>query len=302
MPSNDLPADLPRLPPRKPQSHKFEYGRVVVVGGSAGMAGAPALAAMAALRSGAGLVELLVPDSILSISAGFDPCVMTLGLPSDDGGFAPQAAAAILERSARADVVACGPGLGTREASAEIARRLWRSLERPAVFDADALGAIAVDAAGALREHAGPRIITPHAGEFRRLLHLDANPSRERLEDLASQFAMEADVVVILKGFGSLVTAAGSGWHNTTGNPGMATAGAGDVLTGVVAALVAQKLPPFDAARLATWVHGRAGDVAASKLGQVSLTAVDILQALPDAFCEIAPPQAINGLRAQPSA
>jgi len=282
------PHDLPNLPPRAAESHKFDYGRVVVVGGSTGMAGAPALSAMAALRSGAGLVELLVPEAVTTIAAGFDPCVMTLGLPSADGAFAAAATEEILARASRADAVACGPGLGRSEAAGQIARTLWRECPKPCVFDADAVFALSSEPAASLASHAGPRILTPHEGEMRRLLHRDDRPPRGDLERLAREFAAATNSIVLLKGPRTLIASGDAFVHNTTGNPGMATAGAGDVLTGIVAAVVAQKLAAFDAARLAAWVHGRAGDLAADSIGQVSLVATDILHSLPAAFREIA--------------
>ena len=286
------PHDLPAIPLRTVDSHKFDYGRVVVIGGSAGMAGAPALTAMAALKSGAGLVELLVPDCVAVVAAGFDPCVMTLGLPSENGGFTEAAIPTVLERSERADVVACGPGLGRGAAASTLVRDLWRRCEHPCVLDADALFALAGESAESLAVHPAPRILTPHEGEMRRLTRRDDRPSRAELESLARLFAAQTDSIVLLKGPRSLVTCSAGSWHNETGNPGMATAGAGDVLTGVVAALVAQKLSAPDAARLAAWVHGRAGDIAAETVGQISLTAVDILRSLPAAFLEITVRQA----------
>ena len=284
------PHDLPSLPARSADSHKFDYGRVVVIGGSVGMAGAPALSAMAAIRSGAGLVELLVPETVAVVAAGFDPCVMTLGLASAAGCFAATAAGEIMVRATRADAVAFGPGLGRSEDVAAIAKLLWRECPKPCVFDADALFAIGSEPAASLANHAGPRILTPHEGEMRRLLRCDDRPPRGDLERLARDYAAATGSVVVLKGPRTLIASAGAAAHNTTGNPGMATAGAGDVLTGVVAALVAQKLSPFDAARLAAWVHGRAGDLAAAAVGQVSLVATDILHSLPAAFREISPP------------
>jgi NAD(P)H-hydrate epimerase len=288
-----LPTDLPRLASRRPDTSKRDYGRVAVIGGAAGMAGAPALTAMAALRSGAGLVELLVPAAVAAIAAGFDPCVMTRGLPSrDDGTFASDALADILDRVARADAVAVGPGIGRAGAVGTIVAELWRSLPQPAVFDADALFALAALDRAALAVHAGPRILTPHAGELLGLLGADPGSpfaaDRPLLEREAAALATAADVVVVLKGPGSLVVDRARECRNETGNPGMATAGTGDVLTGVVAALLAQGFAPFEAARLATWVHGRAGDAAAADLGQVSLTARDLLDRLHLAFRDVA--------------
>jgi NAD(P)H-hydrate epimerase len=278
---------LPLLPPRPRESQKFDYGRVVVVGGSLGMAGAPALTAMAALRSGAGLVELLVPEPVAAVAAGFDPCVMTRGLPSTDGGFAESAAAEIRARAAKADAVACGPGLGRSAAAAAILRLLWQECPRPLVVDADGIRALAngIDSAAPRRA----RLVTPHAGEMAALLdglELDQNPrsSREQLEDAAAGWAAARGAIVILKGSRTLVTDGSARHHNPTGNPGMATAGAGDVLTGIVAALIGQGLEPLPAARLAAFVHGRAGDLAAAAIGEISLVATDLVHWLPAAF------------------
>jgi ADP-dependent NAD(P)H-hydrate dehydratase len=279
------PADLPRLQPRGRDTSKRDYGRVVVVGGSAGMAGAPALAASAALKSGAGLVEALVPDAVVAISAGFDPCVMTRGLPSaPDGTLAAGAGPLVHERLAAADAFAIGPGLGRSAAVTALVHEWWRVVPRPAVFDADALFALAQAPAAALADHAAPRILTPHAGELLRLLgHDPASPragDRPWLEARAAELARALDAVVVLKGPATLVVDRGKSAHNDTGNPGMATAGTGDVLTGIIAALLAQGLSAFAAARLATWVHGRAGDLAAHDIGEIAMTARDLLDRL----------------------
>jgi ADP-dependent NAD(P)H-hydrate dehydratase len=288
-----LPIDLPRLADRRSDTSKRDYGRIAVVGGAAGMAGAPALTAIAALKSGAGLVEMLVPASLVGIAAGFDPCVMTHGLPArDEGTFASDAIAEIVARVARADAVAVGPGIGRSDAVRAIVAELWRSLPQPAVFDADALFALATLDRAAFATHAGPRILTPHAGELLRLLGEDPGgprtADRAGLERDAAALAAAVDVVIVFKGPGSIVVDGSRRSRNETGNPGMATAGTGDVLTGVVAALLCQGLTPFEAARLATWVHGRAGDVAAADLGQVSMTARDLLDRLHVGLREVA--------------
>jgi len=278
----ETPADLPRLRPRDAASSKRDYGRVAVIGGGVGMAGAPALSAMAALRSGAGLVELLVPEVVLTIAAAFDPCVMTHGLAAEQGGFAAAAGEAIAVRAAQADAIAVGPGIGRTRPVQDIVLDLWRNLSRPAVFDADALWALAQVPREQLRTHAGPRVITPHQGEMQRLLARPATADvmRSDLERAAAALAVEIDAVIVLKGAGTFIVGDGRSARNETGNPGMATAGTGDVLTGVVAALLAQGVPSFAAARLAAWVHGRAGDAAAHDLGQVSMTARDLLDRL----------------------
>jgi ADP-dependent NAD(P)H-hydrate dehydratase len=290
MKPDHVPADLPRLPQRPRDTSKRDYGRVLVVGGSTGMAGAPALAAMAALRSGAGLVEMVVPDSVVSIAAGFDPCVMTRGLPAgSDGTFAAAAVDPILDRAEAADAVAVGPGFGRSEATRSLVLALWRSLRQPAVFDADALWALAHATRADLATHAGPRVLTPHAGEMLRLLGGPALSSRDALEAEAAAVATATRSVIVLKGPATFVVEGGRRSHNETGNPGMATAGSGDVLTGVVATMLCQHaeggpLDPFAAARLAVWVHGHAGDIAAERLGEISVTARDILESLPQAF------------------
>ena len=290
MPSSP-PADLVRLPARHPDASKRDHGRVVVIGGAAGMAGAPALAALAALKSGAGLVELVAPEGAAAIAAGFDPCVMVRAAPAAEGGFAAAALEAILARVAAADAVAVGPGIGRTDAVRDLVLHLWRHVTKPAVFDADALWALAQAPAAERRLHAGPRVLTPHAGEMLRLLGEPpdgpAARDRARLERAAEEMAAALDAVVVLKGAGTLVAGPRSRARNETGNPGMATAGTGDVLTGVVAAAVAQGLEPCAAARLAAWVHGRAGDAAAADLGEVSMTARDLLDRLSVAWREL---------------
>lgn len=286
-----LPDDLPSIPRRRRDDCKHDHGRIVVVGGALGMAGAPALTAMAALRAGAGLVELVVPDAVAAIAASFDPCVMTTGLPTDTAGtFAVGAAETIDARVRRANALAVGPGVGRSAAVVELVGGLWRDAACAAVFDADGLWALAQLPRESLRRHAGPRIVTPHAGEMARLAGHDEASRAQRpwLEDRARALAHEAGIVVVLKGPGTLVVDAVRELRNETGNPGLATAGTGDVLTGVVAALLGQGLDTFSAARLAVWLHGRSGDVAAADLGEWSLTARDVIDRLHVAFREAA--------------
>ena len=262
------------------------------------MAGAPALAAMAALRSGAGLVDLAAPEGVASIAAGFDPCVMAHPLPARaDGTFAHDALEPIAALAERADALAVGPGLGRSEATEGIVGRLWREFPGPAVFDADALWWLSRLDPEALATHAGPRVLTPHAGEMRRFL-ADGSaagipPSAGVLEAAARSLAAECGLVILLKGPDTLITDGSRQARNTTGNPGMASGGSGDVLTGILAALFCQpqagpgaphRFDPYEAARVAAWVHGRAGDLAAADLGELSLTARDLITWLPRAF------------------
>lgn len=273
---------LPRLAPRAADGHKGTYGRVLLIGGSRGMSGAIALAGRAALRSGAGLVRLAVPDVCLETVAGFEPCYTTIPLPHDRAGrLSAEAQTGLAELLTNADCFACGPGLGRSPELDQLVRWLFAEAKLPAVFDADALNALAdLDTWPA---PSGPRILTPHPGEFRRLLRTPtATP--QAMRDRVLSFSRERQVITVLKGHRSLVTDGQIVTENKTGNPGMATGGSGDVLTGIVAALLGQGLSAFDAARLGVHVHGLAGDRAAEQLGQVSLIASDLIAFLPAAF------------------
>ena len=282
---HQIPEGLPKLPVRISESSKFDYGRVVLVAGSRGMAGAAALSSMAALRGGAGLVEAIVPESIQATVAGFDPCVMTYGLAEDAAGrFSLSALSAIQDRCQKADVVALGPGLGRSDDLIKIVQDLWQTLPMPAVVDADALWALAQDVEWQKVEPAGARVLTPHAGELARLIGFSTSREkkweRKELETAATRLARVTKSVIVFKGTASLITDGTTIIHNETGNPGMATAGTGDVLTGVLAALLAQRLSGFDASRLAAWIHGAAGDEAVDRYGECSLTARDLLNCL----------------------
>jgi NAD(P)H-hydrate epimerase len=246
------------------------------------MTGAITLAGLAALRGGAGLVRLAVPESCLPIVAAAEPSYMTLPLPQDAAGrLAATAEEAILAAAANATVLALGPGLG-RSAELEcLVSRLWQRLDRPLVVDADGLNALAADRA-VLPLAAGPRILTPHPGEFARLVgqKFDAPARHQAAHELASR----CRAIVVLKGHRTLITDGRRAALNTTGNPGMATGGSGDVLTGLIAALWCQGLEAFAAARLGVYLHGLAGDLAAAELGEVSLVASDLVRFLPRAF------------------
>lgn len=280
------PDDLPRLAARKRDSHKGDYGRALVIGGSQGMAGAVAMAGMAALRSGAGLVKLATPAVCQPTVASFEPSMMTIGLQADgEGRIAGWARNRIAELLGEATVVACGPGLGRSEELVELVAWLYREVERPMVFDADALFALAQRPV-ALAEHAGPRVLTPHCGEFARLLGRERVEPLER-EMLAKEFAARTRTVLVLKGADTVISDGERLAMNPTGNPGMATGGSGDVLTGVITALLCQHLTPYDAARLGTYVHGLAGDLAASALGQVGMIASDLIAYLPRAWKQL---------------
>ncbi|TWT43364.1 NAD(P)H-hydrate dehydratase [Botrimarina hoheduenensis] len=279
--------ELPLLPARDPFGHKGDYGRGLVVGGSLGMAGAPALSAMACLASGAGLVAVATPRCVLSTVAGYCPAYTTHPLADDGEQLVAEARTALDQLLSEADAAAMGPGIGRGDAINDLLERAWTE-SLPAVIDADGLNALAARRSF-LGTPGGPRVLTPHAKEFARLRGqpLDnPNHDAQRLE-AAAELARSLggpETVVLLKGARTVVTNGHRYAVNSTGNPGMATGGVGDVLTGVILALLCQGMAAFDAARLAAHVHGLAGDLAAAKLGQLSVTAPALIEALPAAW------------------
>jgi NAD(P)H-hydrate epimerase len=282
---------LPRLAPRKPDAHKGDFGRALLIGGSRGMAGAIALAGRACLRGGAGLVKLAVPDCILSTVASFEPSYMTVPLACHPSGTIASAAYHDLgPLIAAATCLAIGPGLSRSAELTQLVRHLYSTAPQTVIIDADGLNALAESADG-LSQPGGPRILTPHPGEFARLAKTPPNskPSRSEQEAAALRLAIEHKIVILLKGHRTYITDGQREAFNETGNPGMATGGTGDVLTGIITALVCQGLAPFDAAVLGAHVHGLAGDLAAAKLGQVSLIATDLIDYLPAAFQSLGP-------------
>ncbi|MEQ8850085.1 NAD(P)H-hydrate dehydratase [Botrimarina sp.] len=286
--TDETDTPLPRPPARDAHSHKGSYGRVLVAGGSLGMAGAPAMAALACLRSGSGLVSLATPRCVQATAAAFCPALMTHALEDYAGRFAATAGEALRRLLADADAGAVGPGVGRDDVLTDLLVRLYREADRPLVVDADGLNALS-QSPGALTEPGGPRVLTPHPGEFARLYGEPLNdPSddperREKAAELARRDPT-GETVVVLKGARTVVTDGRRFAVNPTGNPGMATGGTGDVLTGVVASLLGQGLEPFEAARLGAYVHGLAGDLAAEKLGQIGMIATDVIDCLPDAW------------------
>lgn len=274
---------IPRLKDRPPESHKGDFGRVVLIGGCAGMAGAIGLTGLAALKSGSGLVKVVVPNEIQSTVSGYSPCLMTVGCLSESTGEFHGGSRDTIEANAEwSDVVGLGPGLGRGEAQKWIVPKLYADVSQPMVVDADGLNTL-VDAKCDLAKHTGGRVLTPHPGEFQRLIGTRLT-NRDALENRARQLANEANLIVVLKGNRTLVTDGQHSFHNQTGNPGMATGGSGDVLTGVITSLIGQGLSLFDAAVMGVHVHGLAGDLMAQQLGETSLIATDLLDGLAPAF------------------
>src|SRR5208337_4785684 len=263
----------PILAPRDVDSNKGLYGHVVVVGGSLGKAGAAAMAGMSALRAGAGLATVATPKSVLPTVAGFHPEVMTESLPETDAGTISAAAIERLDALAKGkSVLAIGPGISRFPTTSGLVRTLVSKNELPIVLDADGLNAFEGHA-GELNGKGRLLVITPHPGEMARLAACSiADVQKDRL-GVARKFARQHDVIVVLKGHRTLVVQPdGEAWANTTGNPGMATGGTGDILTGMIAAMIAQH--PKDAllaVLAAVHLHGRAGDEMREILGEHSL-------------------------------
>ncbi len=285
-PSVETVTQFPSLAARPADSNKGNFGRVLVVGGSRGMSGAAVLCGSAALRGGAGLVRLAVPQEMLPVIAAGNPCYMTAPMPQDEGGrLAAAAETELLDLMCAHDVVAVGPGLGQSPGIKALLSALLAQARGSMVLDADGLNAFAEAPERLGQGHrSAPLVITPHPGEFGRLLHRPTADVQANRQELAVRFAAEHKLIVVLKGHGTLVTDGRRLYRNATGNAGMATAGSGDVLTGLVAALLGQGLEPFAAAQLGVYLHGLAGDLARDAVGEVSLTAADLLQYLPTAF------------------
>jgi NAD(P)H-hydrate epimerase len=269
---------LPSLPARPDESHKGSFGSVLIVAGSRGMSGAASLSGLGALRGGAGLVTVAVPAGIQTIVASVEPSYLTLALAEDDAGrISRLAAAEILARSKQASSVAIGPGWGRSADLTELAQFLYTSIAAPLVVDADALNALAASPGGFPKAPAtAARIVTPHPGEFARLTATDTKSVQADRQTRAADFARTHGVIVVLKGHETVVTDGERVAINTTGNSGMATGGTGDVLTGLIAALLAQGMLPFDAAHLGVHLHGLAGDLAAAQFGKPGMIASDL--------------------------
>ena len=277
---------MPSLPPRPRDSNKGLFGSVLVIAGSRGMAGAAALCGAAALRSGAGLVKIATPSEVQPTVASFEPSYMAYPLPCDeDGSIQFAAARPVLERLMNSvSVVAVGPGLGQSDDIRQLVKFLVTSTSKPLVIDADGLNAL-VGQTDLLSGLTHPVVLTPHPGEFARLTGATvADVQSDRIARAVGLAALAQPLVVVLKGAGTVVTDGPRHYINATGNPGMATGGTGDVLTGVIAALLAQKLAPFEAAQLGVYIHGLAGDIARDENGEIGLIAGDLVDALPDAF------------------
>jgi len=274
-----------RLLSRRPNASKGDFGHILILAGSARFSGAAALCAEAALRSGSGLPGSLNSAMIRIKSKE----VMTLPLPeTKEGGVSLSAFKDLKDFAENADIVALGPGLGRDKSTQALVRKIVSGLDKPMVIDADGLNALAgrLDLLRAKsREPRAIRILTPHPGEMARLLGATVSKVQAARKEIASGFAKAYKVTLVLKGFQTVVADyRGRAYLNKTGNPGMSTAGSGDVLTGMIAAFAGQGLDAFDAAKFGVYLHGLAGDLAAQEKTQISLIASDIIGKIPEAI------------------
>jgi NAD(P)H-hydrate epimerase len=285
MPTHD--ESIPKPPARPADSHKGTYGSALIVAGSTGMSGAAILSGLGALRSGAGLVFLAVPEAVQSTVAGHEPSYLTIGLPCDDRGrIAGDAGIIVSQAASEKSAVAVGPGLGQSEALQSMVREWYATCEVPMVIDADGLNLLATTKLDSGKK-AAPRILTPHPGEFARLIGRTTHEVQEHREPLAVEFAAKHQLILVLKGRGTIITDGDRVAVNQTGNSGMSTGGSGDVLTGLIVGLLAQGLPPYQSARLGVHVHGLAGDLAAAQLTEPGLIASDLPKFLPEAWKQL---------------
>jgi len=275
--SNQL---IPSLPERPRDGHKGTFGHVLCLAGSRDYPGAAVLTTRAALRGGAGLATLGYPGSLHTVIASHLVCEIGIALPERDGVLGRDAMEQALTLADERDAVALGPGITCTHEAVVFVRGIALRSERPLVLDADGLNAFEGHA-GDLRDAAGPRVLTPHPGEASRLLGISTSAVSANRDDAARELAELTGATVLLKGAGTIVSDGERRHVCETGNPGMATGGSGDVLTGLVAALLAQGMNTFDAAVLGAHLHGAAGDLAAADLGEHGLIASDVLDRLP---------------------
>ena len=264
------------LPDRAMDAHKGDFGRILLLCGSRGYTGAAALAAMGAMRSGAGLVYLGVPESIYAIEAVKLTEPIVLPLPDKDGMLSDKALPEIIKLLSKMDAVLIGPGLGQSEGTLAVTRAVLEAFGGPIVLDADGINVLKAHM-DIVRERKSPTILTPHAGEFARV---GGKLGQDRAAS-AMEFALENRCILLLKGHGTVITDGTRCFRNPTGNPGMAVGGSGDVLSGIIVSLLGQGMEPLTAAACGAWLHGAAGDICAEEIGQYGMLPTDMLEVLP---------------------
>ena len=267
---------LAKLPDRDPRGHKGDYGRLLLLCGSRGYSGAAALAAMGALRSGAGLVYLGVPESIYAIEAMklLEPVV--LPLPEEDGKLSLSAAEKIRQMLPNMDAVLFGPGCGRSNGGEQLLQLLLKECACPLILDADGINVLSGHM-DILRGRQAPTVLTPHEGEFHRF---GGSLVEDRLAS-AAQYAKEWNCILLLKGYRTCISDGQTHYRNTTGNPGMAVGGSGDVLAGIIVSLIGQGIEPLTAAACGAWLHGAAGDICEKEIGQYGMLPTDMVKVLP---------------------
>lgn len=264
------------LPDRDDFAHKGDFGKILLLCGSRGYTGAAALAAMGALRSGAGLVFLGVPESIYAIEAVKLTESIVFPLPDENGMLSGAAVPQILERLPRMDAVLIGPGLGQSAGTLAAVKAVLEGFDGPVVVDADGINILAAHK-DILRGRAASTILTPHDGEFARLGGVIGNDRAAAAENMARQLGC----IMLLKGHETVITDGVETYINHTGNPGMAVGGSGDVLAGILVSLLGQGIAPLEAAACGAWLHGAAGDLCAARMGQYGMLPGDMVSALP---------------------
>lgn len=264
------------LPVRNPETHKGDYGKILLLCGSRGYTGAAALAAMGALRSGAGVVYLMVPESIYTIEAVKLWEAVVIPALDENGMLASSAVEEIMAYLPKMDAVLIGPGLGQSEGTFAAVRTVLEHYSGPVVVDADGINVLSGHK-DILRGRTAPTILTPHMGEFMRIGGKNTSDIAKAVEELA----MELNCIVLLKGHRTVITDGNICFINETGNAGMATGGSGDVLSGIIVSLLGQGLDPLDAAACGAYLHGASGDLAAEQIGQYGMLPQDMLNYLP---------------------
>lgn len=276
-----LPAQLLR---REPDSHKGNYGYLLALGGSLGLTGAICLCARAALRAGAGVVKAGVPKSLNPVFEAKLTEEMTLPLSDINGHLKVKAFSEIRKDLKKTDVIALGPGIGVHSETKKLIFKILKGTDKPLVIDADAINLLAGNLR-ILKQRKNPNLIlTPHLGEFSRLIKKEIGQIKSSRKELAKEFALRYNLTLVLKGNKTVVANGKEIFENDTGNPGMATAGSGDVLCGIIAALVARGLDTYLAAKLGVYLHGLSGDFAAKEKTQNCIIASDLIEYLPQAF------------------
>lgn len=267
---------LPHLPSRPRDSHKGTFGKVLIFAGSLGMSGAAVLSGRAALRGGAGLVYVASSKEVIPVIAASEPSYLTIPLSANDSEYISDFAIHTLsEKLKKMSSAVIGPGIGQGEQNELIVQSLYSNCACSCVIDADGLNVLCVKDKK-FAEHSGPRILTPHPGEFSRMTGLPIDELEKNGEEVAIQFAQENDVVLLLKGADTIITDGKRLAHNTTGHNGLATGGTGDVLSGLIASLLAQGMEPFEAAQLGAHVHGLSAEMASADSSQRALIASDL--------------------------